>query len=148
MVHVLPAAGAAPGADAVRARGAARACWPRSLCAALLSGCALFAQARLGAAAAAGPHRARWSTPRACTAPSSRTACRSSCSRTRGCRSSPLGVAVRRGAAQEALGEAGLATFTAELMTRGAGARDALELAQVSTTSAPSLDTQRGLGLA
>jgi zinc protease len=51
-----------------------------------------------------------------------------------------LGLAVRRGAAQEPLERAGLATFTAELMTRGAGARDALALAQVVDDLGASLD--------
>jgi zinc protease len=41
-----------------------------------------------------------------------------------------LGVTVRRGAAIEPLEQAGLAGFTAELMERGAGERDALALAE------------------
>jgi zinc protease len=41
-----------------------------------------------------------------------------------------LGVTVRRGAASVAGERAGLAAFTAELMSRGAGERDALALAQ------------------
>jgi zinc protease len=41
-----------------------------------------------------------------------------------------LGLAVRRGAANERPSEAGLASFLAELMERGAGDRDALALAQ------------------
>ena len=41
-----------------------------------------------------------------------------------------LGVTVRRGAGAVGLEEAGLAEFTAELMNRGAGDRDALALAQ------------------
>jgi zinc protease len=55
-----------------------------------------------------------------------------------------LGVAVRRGAALEANGEAGLATFTAELMSRGAGPRRALELAQVVDDLGASLDASAG----
>jgi zinc protease len=55
-----------------------------------------------------------------------------------------VGVAVRSGAALETLGEAGLATFTAELMSRGAGARRALELAQVVDDLGASLDTSAG----
>ena len=55
-----------------------------------------------------------------------------------------LGVAVRRGAALEANGEAGLATFTAELMSRGAGSRGALELAQVVDDLGASLDASAG----
>jgi zinc protease len=55
-----------------------------------------------------------------------------------------LGVAVRRGAALETNGEAGLATFTAELMSRGAGSRRALELAQVVDDLGASLDTSAG----
>jgi zinc protease len=55
-----------------------------------------------------------------------------------------LGVAVRRGAALEPLEQAGLATFTAELMGRGAGTRNALELAQVVDDLGASLDTSAG----
>jgi zinc protease len=55
-----------------------------------------------------------------------------------------LGVAVRRGVALEGAGEAGLATFTAELMGRGAGARNALELAQVVDDLGASLSTSAG----
>jgi zinc protease len=55
-----------------------------------------------------------------------------------------LGVAVRRGAALEANGEEGLATFTAELMSRGAGSRRALELAQVVDDLGASLDASAG----
>lgn len=51
-----------------------------------------------------------------------------------------LGVALRRGAAQEPLERAGLATFTAELITRGAGDRDALALAQEVDDLGASLD--------
>jgi len=40
-----------------------------------------------------------------------------------------MGISVRRGAASEALDRAGLANFTAELMKRGAGDRNSLELA-------------------
>lgn len=42
-----------------------------------------------------------------------------------------LGVTARRGAGLESPGQAGLASFTAELMERGAGDRDTLELAAV-----------------
>jgi zinc protease len=55
-----------------------------------------------------------------------------------------LGVAVRRGAAQESLAEAGLANFTAELMTRGAGTRDALALSQVTDDLGAALDASAG----
>jgi len=55
-----------------------------------------------------------------------------------------IGVAVRRGAALEANEEAGLATFTAELMSRGAGSRRALELAQVVDDLGASLDASAG----
>jgi zinc protease len=41
-----------------------------------------------------------------------------------------LGITLRRGAASESPGSAGLASFTADLMERGAGDRDALALAQ------------------
>ncbi|MEE2663808.1 MAG: hypothetical protein VX681_06790, partial [Myxococcota bacterium] len=41
-----------------------------------------------------------------------------------------IGISVRRGAAIEPLERAGLAGFTAELMERGAGDRDALALAE------------------
>jgi len=41
-----------------------------------------------------------------------------------------IGLAVRRGAASEAPDEAGLASFLADLMERGAGERDALALAE------------------
>ena len=40
-----------------------------------------------------------------------------------------LGIALRRGAGSEASAEAGIASFTANLMARGAGERDALTLA-------------------
>jgi len=52
-----------------------------------------------------------------------------------------LGLAVRRGAAQEPLERAGLASFTAELLTRGAGSRDALAVAQVVDDLGASLDS-------
>lgn len=51
-----------------------------------------------------------------------------------------LGLAVRRGAASEPLERAGLATFTAELLTRGAGERDALGVAQVVDDLGASFD--------
>jgi zinc protease len=41
-----------------------------------------------------------------------------------------LGLAVRRGAASEPIAQAGLASFLADLMARGAGERDALALAE------------------
>jgi len=41
-----------------------------------------------------------------------------------------LGLAVRRGAASEPIGQAGVASFLADLMERGAGERDALALAE------------------
>ncbi len=52
-----------------------------------------------------------------------------------------LGLAVRRGVALEGEREAGLASFTAELMARGAGGRGALELAQVVDDLGASLET-------
>jgi zinc protease len=51
-----------------------------------------------------------------------------------------LGLAVRRGAASEPLERAGLATFTAELLTRGAGERDALGVAKVVDDLGASFD--------
>jgi len=50
-----------------------------------------------------------------------------------------LGVVTTRGAGVEALGEAGVASYTAELMERGAGARKALELAAVVDALGASL---------
>jgi zinc protease len=55
-----------------------------------------------------------------------------------------LGLAVRRGAAQETIAEAGLAGYTAELMTRGAGSRNALALAQVTDDLGAGLDASAG----
>jgi zinc protease len=55
-----------------------------------------------------------------------------------------IGVTVRRGAALEAPEEAGLAAFTAELMERGAGDRDALELAAVVDRIGASLAVGAG----
>jgi zinc protease len=55
-----------------------------------------------------------------------------------------LGVVVTRGAGVETLDEAGLASFTAELMERGAGARTALELAGVVDALGASLDVSAG----
>jgi zinc protease len=55
-----------------------------------------------------------------------------------------LGLQIRRGAAQESLAEAGIAGYTAELMTRGAGARPALELARVVDDLGASLDAAAG----
>jgi zinc protease len=51
-----------------------------------------------------------------------------------------LGVVVARGAGVEALDEAGIADYTAELMERGAGARNALQLAGVVDALGASLD--------
>lgn len=50
-----------------------------------------------------------------------------------------LGVVVARGAGVEALNEAGIADYTAELMERGAGSRTALELAGVVDALGASL---------
>jgi zinc protease len=50
-----------------------------------------------------------------------------------------LGVATARGAGVEAAGEAGVASYCAELMERGAGARKALELAGVVDALGASL---------
>jgi zinc protease len=55
-----------------------------------------------------------------------------------------LGVTLRRGAASEALPEAGLALFMAELMERGAGDRDALALAQAVDQLGASLSVSSG----
>jgi len=54
------------------------------------------------------------------------------------------GIAFRRGAAIEASGEAGLAGFTAELLSRGAGERTALELAEVVDSLGASLEAGAG----
>jgi zinc protease len=51
-----------------------------------------------------------------------------------------LGVVIARGAGVEATGEAGIASYTAELMERGAGARTALELAGVVDALGASLE--------
>jgi len=51
-----------------------------------------------------------------------------------------LGVVVARGAGVESVAEAGIATYTAELMERGAGARTALELAGVVDALGASLE--------
>jgi zinc protease len=50
-----------------------------------------------------------------------------------------LGVAVRRGEGSVPLAQAGLASFTAELMERGAGGRDALALAEAVDAMGASL---------
>jgi predicted Zn-dependent peptidase len=55
-----------------------------------------------------------------------------------------FGVTVRRGAASEALGAAGLSLFLAELMERGAGDRDALALAQAIDQLGASLSVSSG----
>jgi zinc protease len=55
-----------------------------------------------------------------------------------------LGVVVTRGAGVEAPEEAGLASYTAELMERGAGARTALELAGVVDALGASLAAVAG----
>lgn len=55
-----------------------------------------------------------------------------------------LGVTVRRGAALEKRNQVGLAAFTAELMERGAGERDALELAGVVDRIGASLGVGAG----
>jgi len=55
-----------------------------------------------------------------------------------------LGLTVRRGAGSVDLGSAGLAAFTAELMNRGAGERDALALAQVVDDIGASLSVIAG----
>jgi zinc protease len=54
------------------------------------------------------------------------------------------GIAFRRGVAIETAQEAGVAGFTAELLTRGAGSRDALELAEVVDSLGASLDAGAG----
>jgi zinc protease len=53
-----------------------------------------------------------------------------------------LGVAVRRGAGVVAHEQAGLASFSAELMERGAGARDALALARATDELGASLSAE------
>jgi zinc protease len=55
-----------------------------------------------------------------------------------------LGITLRRGAASEALSEAGLALYTAELMERGAGKRDALALAEAVDRLGASLSVSSG----
>ncbi len=55
-----------------------------------------------------------------------------------------LGITLRRGSASEALEQAGLALFTAELMERGAGARNALELAEAVDRIGASLSVSSG----
>lgn len=55
-----------------------------------------------------------------------------------------LGITLRRGAAMEAPGEAGLVAFTAELMKRGAGDRDALALAEAVDEIGASLVVSSG----
>lgn len=55
-----------------------------------------------------------------------------------------LGVVIARGAGVEALGEAGVAAYAAELMERGAGARTALELAGVVDALGASLQVAAG----
>jgi len=55
-----------------------------------------------------------------------------------------LGVTLRRGAASEPQGQAGLATFMAELMERGAGERDALALAEAVDRLGASLSVSSG----
>jgi zinc protease len=55
-----------------------------------------------------------------------------------------IGVSVRRGVALESPDEAGLATFTAELMGRGAGERSALALAQVVDDLGANLEVSAG----
>ena len=55
-----------------------------------------------------------------------------------------FGLSVRRGAGIEARGEEGLAAFTAELMKRGAGARDALALARAVDEVGASLSVAAG----
>jgi len=51
-----------------------------------------------------------------------------------------LGVAVRRGAASDPIERAGLATYTAEIMERGAGDRDAFAFAQAVDDMGASFD--------
>jgi len=51
-----------------------------------------------------------------------------------------LGVAVRRGAASDPVGQPGLATYTAEIMERGAGDRDALAFARAVDDLGASFD--------
>lgn len=54
------------------------------------------------------------------------------------------GITFRRGAGIESLDEAGLAGFTAELLSRGAGDRTALELAEVVDSLGASLEAGAG----
>lgn len=55
-----------------------------------------------------------------------------------------IGLTVRRGAASEQVADAGLARFTAELMERGAGDRDALALASAIDEVGGSLSVTSG----
>jgi len=55
-----------------------------------------------------------------------------------------LGITLRRGAASEALAQAGLALYMAELMERGAGNRDALALAEAVDRLGASLSVSSG----
>jgi len=55
-----------------------------------------------------------------------------------------LGITLRRGAASEALAQAGLALYMAELMERGAGKRDALALAEAVDRLGASLSVSSG----
>jgi zinc protease len=55
-----------------------------------------------------------------------------------------LGVTLRRGVGIESLELAGSAAFTAEMLGRGAGERDALELAETVDSLGASLDTAAG----
>ena len=55
-----------------------------------------------------------------------------------------VGVAVRRGAASEPVAQAGVAAFTAELMKRGAGERDALAFARFVDGLGASLSVGSG----
>lgn len=55
-----------------------------------------------------------------------------------------LGVLLTRGAGLEAISEAGIASYTAELMERGAGERTALELAGVVDALGASLEVGAG----
>ena len=55
-----------------------------------------------------------------------------------------MGLTVPRGIAIEATDEAGIAHFTAELMQRGAGGRDALELAQAVDSLGASMSVGAG----
>ena len=113
----------------------------------LLAAWRLRRPARLGAAPAAGDRRAGGASRARCSAPSSRTALRILVLEDHRLPRIALSLTVRRGEASLAPSQAGLASFTAELMKRGAGERDALALASAVDEIGASLAVERRLGL-